>query len=43
MSKIDKFEAMLFEGDDFAQECLDAFDSSVAQIEKGYAVTPKSA
>lgn len=34
---------MEFEGNDFVQECLDAFDASVAQIEKEYAVTSKSA
>lgn len=34
---------MTFEDNSFVQECLDAFDANVAQIEKDYAVTPKSA
>ena len=32
-----------FEGENFVQECLDAFDESVAKIEEEYAIKSKSA
>lgn len=43
MTESKRVETMSFEGDGFMQECLDAFDSNVALIEKEYEVTSKSA
>lgn len=38
-----KYSITSFEDEMFVQECLEAFDENVAKIEKGYAVTSKSA
>lgn len=36
-------KAMVFEGEDFVQACLDDFDAQIAEIEKEYATPSKSA
>ena len=38
-----KYDATSFEDERFVEECLMAFDDNVAQIEKEYATTSKSA
>lgn len=43
MAETKRVETMSFEENDFVKECLDAFDANIAQIEKEYAVTSKSA
>lgn len=43
MAEPKRIEPMSFEGDNLIQDCLDAFDANIAQIEKEYAVTSKSA
>ena len=43
MKDLLKDGAVLYEDNGFAQECLDAFDARIAEIEKEYVVTSKSA
>lgn len=43
MAESKRREPDTFESNDFVQECLDAFDASIALIEKDYAITSKSA
>lgn len=36
-------DTLIFEGEDFVQDCLDDFDAQIAEIEKGHATPSKSA